>query len=61
VRDEDREIIIVVNPAVVRDPISDLGIWTFPDVSQFSRRWVDSMIEFGMKKWPRHADDQSDK
>jgi pilus assembly protein CpaC len=53
VRDEDREIVIVVNPTVVRDPIPELGIWTFPDVSQFSRRWVDSMIDFGMNKWPR--------
>jgi Flp pilus assembly secretin CpaC len=62
VRDEDREIVIVVNPTIVRDPIPDLGVWTFPDVSQYSRKWVDSMIDFGMNKWPRKKDDdQSEK
>lgn len=61
VRDEDREIVIVVNPTVVRDPIPELGIWTFPDVSTFSRRWVDQMIDFGLHKWPESNGHRNEK
>jgi hypothetical protein len=45
----------------VRDPIDDLGIWKFPDVSTFTRKWVDDMIDFGMNKWPRGKDGQNEK
>ena len=57
IRDEDREIVIVVNPAIVRDPIPDIGVWKFPDVSDYTRKWVDAMIDYGMNKWPRKSEE----
>jgi pilus assembly protein CpaC len=57
ITDEDREIVIVVNPTVVRDPIPGLGIWRFPDVAPLSRRWVDKVLEFGQKEWPHAKSD----
>ena len=60
IRDEDREIVIVVNPAIVRDPIPDFGVWKFPEVSEYTRKWVDAMIDYGMNKWPRKSDEDHD-
>lgn len=57
ITDEDREIVIVINPSVVRDPIPDLGMWKFPDTAPLTRRWVDKVLEFGQKEWPHAKSD----
>ncbi len=57
ITDDDREIVIIVNPTVVRDPIEGMGVWRFPDVAPLSRRWVDKVLEFGQKEWPHAKSD----
>jgi Flp pilus assembly secretin CpaC len=57
ISDDDRELVVVVNPTVVRDPIEDLGMWKFPDVSPLSRGWVDRVIQFAQKEWPQSKGD----
>jgi Flp pilus assembly secretin CpaC len=52
VKDEDRELVVVVSPTVVRDRIMDMGGWDFPDVSKLSRRWVDETIRWCREQWP---------
>lgn len=43
--DQDREVVFVVTPVVMREPIADAGLWAYPDVSETLRahlpRWED--------------------
>lgn len=32
--DDDLELVIVVNPAIVRDPLADTGLWQYPAISE---------------------------
>jgi Flp pilus assembly secretin CpaC len=50
IKDEDRELVIVISPAIVRDPIPDLGRWVHPDIAPSVRHWVDRMIEVARPK-----------
>ena len=52
VKDEDRELIVVVTPTVVRDRIVDMGGWEFPDTSASARKWVDDTLRWSRSEWP---------
>ena len=39
IEDEDQEIVVIVNPSVVRDPIAGVDLWMFPDTGA---------LEFGL-------------
>jgi pilus assembly protein CpaC len=61
ITDDDRELVVVVDPAVVREPLEDMGTWKFPDTAPVSRGWVDRMLQFGMRQWPSAQGDECTK
>lgn len=52
VKDEDRELIVVVTPTVVRDRLVDMGGWDFPNLSASARKWVDDTLKWSRDEWP---------
>ena len=44
IQDEDRELLIVVNPTIVRSRIAGLGLWQFPDLTESMREYVDAVL-----------------
>ena len=35
--DQDTELVVIVNPAVIRTPVPDVGMWGFPDRHELLR------------------------
>lgn len=46
VTNDDSEIVIVINPSILRDPIPDLGMWENPDLRPGLRHWIRRMIDY---------------
>lgn len=44
VREDSRELLVVVNPTVVRERIDGLGLWSYPDMHVAIREYVDSVL-----------------
>ena len=45
IQEDDRELLIVVNPTVVRNRVPGLGLWQFPDLTESMREYVDAVLD----------------
>ncbi|MEX0829766.1 MAG: pilus assembly protein N-terminal domain-containing protein [Nitrospirales bacterium] len=37
--DEELELVIVINPVIMREPIPEVGLWVFPDLTGYRPAW----------------------
>lgn len=37
--DEELELVIVINPVIMREPIPEVGLWAFPDLTGYRPAW----------------------
>ncbi len=37
--DEEMDLVVVVNPVIIREPIPDVGLWEFPEVAAYHPDW----------------------
>lgn len=43
--DEELDLVIVVNPVIMRDAVPDVGLWAFPDLAGYRPHWSRSQRE----------------
>ena len=34
-RDDTQELVVVVNPVIIREPVSDVALWNFPELTNY--------------------------
>jgi type II secretory pathway component GspD/PulD (secretin) len=42
--DDATELVVVVDPVIVRDPVPNVALWEFPDVSEMMQRFASTMF-----------------
>ena len=42
--DEELDLVVMINPVIVRDTIPDVGLWAFPEVSDYHPDWHTTQV-----------------
>ena len=42
--DEEMDLVVVVNPVIIREPIPDVGLWEFPEVAAYQPVWKTKQV-----------------
>jgi Flp pilus assembly secretin CpaC len=60
IEEEVREIVVVINPVIVRDPVDGLATWEFPNLSSHLRDYIDEVLEYNGVEIKRYEEDSED-